>query len=82
MNQEEDLDYTEMTLEKTSERDEFIISLLKEIKEKQDLQLKQNAWILSKLKIQDEKLDSLLDRTPRYRSQTDASVAKRERTWN
>jgi hypothetical protein len=44
-----------MTLERTFNKDEFIISLLKEIKEKQNLQQKQSAWILSKLKMQDEK---------------------------
>jgi hypothetical protein len=71
-----------MTLEKTFSKDEFIISLLKEIKEKQDLQQKQNAWMLSKLKIQDDKMDSLLDRTPRYRSQADATIARRERCWS
>jgi hypothetical protein len=71
-----------MTLKKTFSKDELIISLLKEIKQKEDLQQKQNAWILSKLKTQDEKMDSLLDRTPRYRSQSDTATAKRERCWS
>jgi hypothetical protein len=71
-----------MTLERTFDKDEFIISLLKEIKEKQDLQQKQNAWILSKLKMQDEKMDSLLDRIPRNGSQSDAATARRERYWS
>lgn len=45
---------------------------LEEIIEKQDLQLQQNAWILAKLTVLDEKIDH---------TRIDAAITRRERCW-
>ena len=70
-------------LEEQFDRSEFIISLLQEVKEKVDLNQKSNALLLAEvaeLRSEIAIVKEIVSR--RFRTQNDAQVARRERTWS
>lgn len=74
---------TEISLVQTFDKDEFIISILKEIKDKIDLYQKSNASVLAAIAELKSDINTIKDIVSRrFRTQNDAAVAKRERTWS
>jgi hypothetical protein len=71
-----------VTIEEQFDRDEYVISLLNEIKDKQDLELKGRAVLLSQIaELKDYVLELLNKDKPVYNKQSDAQARHRERTW-
>jgi hypothetical protein len=60
-----------------------IHTLLMEIRDNQELEKKSRAWILQEISKLNDKVDTIQDIVSRrFRTQNDAAVARRERTWN
>ena len=74
-----------MTLEEQFDRDEYVISLLNEIKERIELEQNGRAMILAQIADLTTKLDYLIDEMvgdkPVYPKQSDSQARHRERTW-
>ena len=72
-----------MTLEEQFDRDEYVISLLNEIKDKIDLEQKGRAMLLSQIADLYTKLDYIIDiLTPlNYFTHPDELIRQRERAW-
>ena len=76
-----------MTLEEQFDANEYVISLLNEIKDKIDLELKGRATLLAQIADLATKVNYLIDELvdndkPAYNKQSDAAVRRRERTWS